>query len=204
MITADTLRRFASNITNADVHANALETARQNSTVNTPRRLCHFLGQVFVETAGFTVLEESLRYKDPERLCKFFSAVKGVADAQALIAKGPEAIANRVYAGRLGNGDEASGDGWRYRGSGYLQLTGRANFRTKGAIIKMDLEGQPDLVRQPPTAAQAAFAFWDANDCSSLADADNGEAITTKVNGPAKAALQERLDATQRAKTIWS
>ena len=203
MITADTLRQFAPKIANVDAQATALETARQNSTVNTPIRLCHFLGQVFVETAGLARLEENLNYKDPARLDTLFSAVKGTADAQALIAKGPQAIANRVYANRLGNGDEASGDGWRYRGSGYLQLTGRANFRAKGAIIKMDLEGQPDLVRQPPTAAQAAFAFWDANDCSSLADADDGEAITEKVNGPAKLALQERLDATDRAKTIW-
>ena len=68
---------------------------------------------------------------------------------------GPEAIANRVYANRLGNGDEASGDGWRYRGSGYLQLTGRTNFRTQGSIVKMDLEGHPELVREPATAAQA-------------------------------------------------
>jgi len=203
MITADTLRQFAPRIANADAHANALENARQQSTVDTTRRLCHFLGQVFVETAGFTVLEENLNYKDPVRLDALFSAVKGTADAQALIAGGPEAIANRVYANRLGNGQEASGDGWRYRGSGYLQLTGRANFRARGTIIRLDLEGQPDLVRQPATAAQAAFAFWDANNCSSLADADNADAITEKVNGPAKLALQERLDATQRAKTIW-
>jgi len=203
MITADTLRKFAPKIANAEVHAAALENARKESSVSTPRRLCHFMGQVFVETGGFTVLEENLRYKNPERLDMVFSAVKGTADAQALIAKGPEAIANRVYAKRLGNGDEASGDGWRYRGSGYKQLTGRSNFRAIGAIVKMDLEGKPELAREPAAAAQVGFAFWDARECSPLADAGDLEAITEKVNGPAKLGLAERREATLRAMEIW-
>lgn len=203
MITADALSRFAPRIKQADVHAATLEKARQASSVNTPRRLCHFMGQVFVETAGFTVLEENLRYKDPQRLDMIFSAVKGRADAQGLIALGPEAIANRVYANRLGNGDEASGDGWRYRGSGYKQLTGRSNYRTIGGIIKLDIESNPELVRAPETAAQVAFAFWDASGCSPLADAGDVEGITQKVNGPARLGLAERQDATLRAMDIW-
>src|SRR5262245_20331765 len=154
MITADTLRRFAPKIENAEVHATALEKARAASTVTTPRRLCHFMGQVFVETGGFTAMEENLRYKDPARLDAVFKAVRGIDDAKALIAKGPEAIANRVYANRLGNGNEESGDGWRYRGSGYKQLTGRTNYATVGAIIHVDLEGHPDFAREPTTAAQ--------------------------------------------------
>jgi putative chitinase len=203
MITPETLRQFARKIAEPEVHAAALEAARQMSSVNTPRRLCHFMGQVFVETAGFTVLEENLRYRNPERLDAVFSAVKGLADAQALIDKGSEAIANRVYALRLGNGDEASGDGWRYRGSGYKQLTGRSNFRAIGAIVGMDLEGQPELAREPVAAARIAFAFWDARQCSPLADAGDLEAITEKVNGPAKLGLAERREATLRAIDIW-
>ena len=152
MITADTLSTFAPRSTTAEVHAAALENARQHSSVTTARRLCHFMGQVFVETAGFTVLEENLHYQNPERLDAVFSAVKGTADAQALIAKGPAAIANRVYAQRLGNGDEASGDGWRYRGSGYKQLTGRANYRAIGAIVNMNSKARPSspASRRPP------------------------------------------------------
>ena len=203
MITADTLRRFASRITNADMHAAALESARNASSVVTPRRLCHFLGQVFVETAGFTVLEENLNYRDPVRLDMVFSAVRGTDDARALIAKGPQAIANRVYANRLGNGDEASGDGWRYRGSGYKQLTGRANFRAIGTIVNIDLEGGPDIAREPMAAAKVAFAFWDACKCSPLADAGDIETITEKVNGPARLGLAERREATLRAMDIW-
>ena len=120
------------------------------------------MGQVFVETGGFTSMVENLNYRDPARLDAIFSSVHGSDDAKALIRRGPEAIANRVYANRLGNGDEASGDGWRYRGSGYKQLTGRTNYREIGGIVKLDLEGNPELALEPAAAARVAFAFWDA------------------------------------------
>jgi len=204
MITAEKLRKFAPRIADADATAAALEKARAQSTVTSPRRLCHFLGQVSVETAGFTAMEENLNYRDPMRLDAVFSAVKGTEDAKALIAKGREAIANRVYANRLGNGDEASGDGWRYRGSGYKQLTGRANYKAIGDIIGMDLVSKPELTREPADAARVAFAFWDAAGCSPLADAGDLEGITEKVNGPAKMGLIERREATLRAMDIWT
>lgn len=204
MITADTLRKFAPRIENAELHAEVLEKARKESSVNTAPRLCHFMGQIFVETGGFKALEENLNYKNPERLDMVFKAVKGTADAKALIAKGPQAIANRVYANRLGNGNEASGDGWRYRGSGYKQLTGRANFRAIGALVRMDLEGHPELAREPENAARVAFAFWDACKCSPLADEGDLDAITEKVNGPAKLGLSERREATLHAMEVWS
>lgn len=204
MITAETLRRFAPRIADAQTHAAALEAARATSSVNTRRRLCHFMGQVFVETGGFTAMEENLNYRNPERLDAVFSAVRGVEDARALIARGAEAIANRVYAGRLGNGDEASGDGWRYRGSGYKQLTGRANYRDVGNRIGIDLEGHPELARDPVEAARVAFAFWDARFCSPLADVGDLETITERVNGPARLGLAERREAMLRAMDVWT
>ena len=203
MITPETLKKFCSRMRDADVHAAALEAARATSSVTSARRLCHFLGQVCVETAGITVLEENLNYRDPARLDFVFGAVRGIDDARALIARGPQAIANRVYANRLGNGDEASGDGWRYRGSGYKQLTGRTNFRAIGKLIGMDLENNPDMARDPVAAARVAFAYWDACHCSPLADQGDLEAITEKVNGPAKLGLAERREATLRAMRIW-
>ena len=203
MITAETLRKFAPRIKDPEIHASALEDARKTSSVTTPRRLCHFLGQIFVETGGFAIMEENLNYKDPARLDGIFSAVHGSEDARALIRRGPEAIANRVYANRIGNGDEASGDGWRYRGSGYKQLTGRSNYREIGGIVNLDLEGNPELAREPKTAASVAFAFWDARRCSPLADAGDVEGVTEKINGPAKLGLAERRNATLRALGIW-
>jgi putative chitinase len=203
MITADKLSGFAPSAKDAETQAAALEAARQASTVNTPARLAHFMGQVSVESAGFARMEENLNYKNPERLAAVFKSVKGTDDAAALIAAGPEAIANRVYANRLGNGDEASGDGWQYRGSGYLQLTGRANFQKIGDIVGIDLVNNPDQVREPAGAAHVAFAYWDATGCSELADAGDVQGITKKINGPAMLGLAERSAATARAKEIW-
>lgn len=203
MITPELLRKFAPKIKDAEIHAGALENARLTSSVTTSRRLCHFLGQIFVETAAFTSMVENLNYKTPERLDAVFSAVNGLEDAKSLIKLGPEAIANRVYAKKLGNGNEASGDGWRYRGSGYKQLTGRSNYKDIGAIVGLDLENNPELAREPESAAKIAFAFWDARGCSDLADRGDVEGITAKVNGAAKLGLKERRDATIRALGIW-
>ena len=204
MITAETLRKFAPKIKDPELHAAALEAARQESSVTTPRRLCHFMGQIFVETNGFATMVENLNYKQADRLDAIFSAVHGIEDARGLIKRGPEAIANRVYAGRLGNGNEESGDGWRYRGSGYKQLTGRANYREIGAIVDIDLEANPEAAREPTAAARVAFAFWDARGCSALADAGDVEGVTGRVNGPAKLGLQERRAATVKALGIWT
>lgn len=203
MITAETLRQFASKIKDPEIHASALEEARKTSSVTTPRRLHHFMGQIFVETGGFTSMVENLRYRDPVRLDEVFRAVQGIEDARTLIQRGEQAIANRVYAKRLGNGNEASGDGWRYRGSGYKQLTGRSSYRDIGSIVNMDLEGNPELAREPPAAARIAFVFWDERQCSPLADLGDTERITEKINGSAKLGLKERRDATLRALSIW-
>lgn len=203
MITPETLKRLAPRIKDPELHARVLEQARLDSSVNTARRLCHFLGQVFVETAGFTVLSENLKYRDPLRLDAVFSAVNGTEDARALIRLGEQAIANRVYANRLGNGPESSGDGWAFRGSGYKQLTGRTNYRELGRLLGFDLEQNPDQTRDPELAARIAFAFWDKRGCSALSDRGDLEGITEKVNGPARLGLAERRVATLKAMGIW-
>ena len=204
MITVETLRKFAPKLKDLEIHASALEDARQTSSVTTTRRLCHFMGQIFVETGGFARMEENLNYRDPKRLDALFSAVRGSEDARALIRLGAEAIANRVYANRLGNGNEASGDGWKFRGSGYKQLTGRSNYREIGGLVGINIEDDPELARDPKAAAKIAFAFWDVRNCSPLADRGDVEGVTAKINGPAKLALADRRAATSRALGIWT
>lgn len=203
MITLEKFKRFAPKAKDPEAHAAALEEARVASSVTTARRLCHFMGQIYVETGGFTGMVENMNYRDPNRLDALFSAVRGTADARALIKRGPEAIANRVYANRLGNGDEASGDGWKYRGSGYKQLTGKSNYAKIGKLTGADLVAEPHLARELPTAAHVAFGYWDACGCSALADAGDVEGVTAKVNGPAKVALADRREATNRALGIF-
>ena len=95
----------------------------------------------------------------------------------------PQRIANRVYASRLGNGDEASGDGWRFRGRGLIQITGRENYRTCGGALGLDLEASPELLEQPPAASRSAAWFWHSRDLNRLADDGNLEAITKRING---------------------
>ena len=119
-----------------------------------------FLAQTWVESSGFTRLRENLRYTRPERLMAVFPRlVKDTADAAALVKGGPEAIANRVYA-RKDLGNVEPGDGWRYIGRGYLQITGRYNYTAAGKSLGLDLVGHPELLEQSGPAARASVWFW--------------------------------------------
>ncbi len=201
-LTAAHLHRLAPLCRHPETHAEALTAAIQGSTINSPRRLAHFLGQVLHETGDLRRLEEDLRYSSPERLDALFAAVRGTQDARALIAQGPEAIANRVYANRNGNGPEASGDGWLFRGRGYLMLTGRANYRMAATLVPDPLGADPDLAGQPGPAARIAVALWDRWGLSPLADRGQVQPITRKINGPACDGLAQRRKAVDRAARV--
>lgn len=154
--------------------------------ITTPARLGGFVGQCRVESADFTRLEESLAYRTPERLRQIFSSrVPSLGDAAALIAKGPQAIANRVYSAKNGNGDEASGDGWRFRGRGVKQLTGRANYAAAAQARARPYLEQPDLVAAPADGCMTAAWFWHSIKGNTLADSAQWDALTRAVNGPA-------------------
>jgi putative chitinase len=124
------------------------------------------------------------------------------ARAPDLVGK-PQALANAAYAGHLGNGDEASGDGWRFRGRGIFQLTGRANYAAAGAALRADLVANPDLLIQPRYAVDSALWFWKIRGCSDDAMRDDVEAVTRKINGSGMAGLEERRLLTERAKAIF-
>jgi putative chitinase len=110
----------------------------------------------------------------------------------AKLTRNPQALANRVYADRLGNGNEASGDGWRYRGRGLIQLTGRSNYVAAGDALGTPYVMVPEWVSQPVHAALTAAWFWASNGCNELADSSQIDAITRRVNGPKMVAADER------------
>lgn len=151
-----------------------------------------FIAQASHESAGFTRMEESLYYRRAETLLNVWpKRFASMADA-ARYVRNPEALANHVYANRLGNGDEASGDGWTYRGRGMFQLTGRANYMAAGDALRTDYKAQPWLVAEPPDAAFTAAWYWSKMRLSPLADSAQFDEITERINGPAMLGATER------------
>lgn len=175
----------------------ALEDACALREINTPQRIADFLGQLGHETGGFTRLEENLNYS-ATRLIQVFG--KYFTHANVLgYATYPVKIANRVYANRMGNGDEASGDGWRYRGRGMIQLTGKANYQEyERADPVCGCVAQPDLLLQPRWAARSAAWYWQRHGLNELSDAGNFDELTRRINR-AKLGLAERHEIAERA-----
>jgi putative chitinase len=151
--------------------------------IGSPLEQAHFLAQVAHESRGFEVLVEDLTYGSVG-LQKTWPKRFNLAMALDY-AHHPQRIANHVYANRLGNGDEASGDGWKYRGRGFMQITGKRNYaETSQAIFGDDrLIHQPDLLALPETAALAAGHFWIENNIGLHAMHDDLEGVTRAVNG---------------------
>ncbi|MCT8178139.1 glycoside hydrolase family 19 protein [Variovorax sp. CY25R-8] len=166
--------------------------------INTPRRVAAFIGQYSHETSGFTRLEENLYYTDPTRIAKMFSALRQVEQARAFVRL-PKALANKVYANRNGNGDEASGDGWIYRGRGLPQLTGRGKYRRAGEKLGLPLEQQPDRVADLDVATLAGAWYWHANGLNARADLWQLDTITRAINGAAMAGRTDRAERCNRA-----
>jgi putative chitinase len=162
--------------------AEALIDSMERYEINTPLRQAAFLAQVAHESAELTRLEENLNYSS-ERLTivfpKYFPSL-GIAQSYG---RKPERIANKVYSNRMGNGDEASGDGFRYHGRGPIQLTGKSNYVLCGYSIVADLAGHPDLLLQPKEGSLSAGWFWGSRDLNDLADRAEFKEITKRING---------------------
>ncbi len=164
-----------------------LNEAMAGYEINTPARVAAFIAQVGFESAQFGHLVELLSYSTerlatlwPNRFCS--SDGKPNALAMALGGK-PEAIANSVYASRLGNGPPESGDGWRFRGRGLIQLTGRSNYQQAGTALQVDLAANPELLEQPKYACLSAAWFWSVHGLNELADKGDFKSITLRING---------------------
>jgi len=152
--------------------------------ITTPLRLAHFLAQCGHESGGFKAVSENLNYS-ADGLVKIFGKYFNASTAPAYARK-PEKIANRVYSSRMGNGDEASGDGWKFRGRGYIQLTGKSNYTSFDKTVDDDILANPDLVATKYPLASAAFFFNNNNlwtICDKGADDATVTAVTKRVNG---------------------
>lgn len=199
MITVDRLIEIGVAPTQAKAFAPYLAQHGPAFEISTARRAAAFLGQVMVESIRFTTLEENLLYTRPERLVQVWPSRFRNTAAAAPYVRNPRMLADFVYAGRNGNGDKLSGDGWRFRGRGLKQLTGRANYRAASVALGRPYVTSPDLVQEPDDAVRTACWFWEANGCNAMADAWNLPAITRKVNGPAMLHASSRARFSEQA-----
>lgn len=173
--------------------------------VNTQLRLAHFFGQLQHESR-LKPIEENLRYS-AKRLTEVFGKYFPTLAIANQYAMNPQKIANRVYGGRMGNGNEASGDGYRFRGRGFIQLTGRNNYTAltkwvKANGINADYVNNPDLLLNESDALIAALWFWTVNDLNNYADKDDVLTITKRINGGANG-LSDRKIETAKYKKVF-
>lgn len=203
MITVSTLIAAGIAPTQARQFLAPLSAACARFSINTPARIAGFVAQCRVESAGFKDLEEGLFYRDPARIMRIWpSRVKRLEQAQHL-ARNPEGLANVVYANRLGNSDTASGDGWRFRGRGLKQLTGKDNYHDAAQSLNRPYVTNPELVALPDDACLTAAWFWHTNKLNVLADSAQWDAITRAVNGPGMLQRAERRQYSEESVLVF-
>ena len=148
--------------------------------ISTPIRQAAFIGQCAHESANFTKLEENLNYR-PERLMQVWPSRFPDLQTADKYAHQPQLLANKVYAGKLGNNQE--NDGWNFHGRGLIQLTGRENYANCGSGIGVDLIGNPNWLLDPKYAALSAGWFWHKKGLNALADVMDYDTMTKRING---------------------
>lgn len=149
---------------------------------DTPTRLHYFLAQIGHESGGLTIMQENLNYR-AQRLCEVWPSRFPTLASAGRCAGNPELLANTVYGERMGNRGSASGDGWRYRGRGYIQITGRDGYREVGQRTGLDLEGSPELAFAPEHALVVACGFWRWKGLNDICDTGNFGNVTRRING---------------------
>ena len=158
--------------------------------ISTPYRQAAFVGQCQHESGNFKTLEENLNYK-AESLIRTWPSRFDAENAQEY-AHNPEKIANKVYAGRMGNGNEESGDGWKYHGRGLIQLTGKDNYTLCGDALMLDLLRDPEILLTPQGACLSAGWFWKKHGLNECAEAKQYELMTKRING-GNLGLEDRI-----------
>jgi putative chitinase len=182
MITFEQLKEIIPNNNNVEQWHQALTQLLPDYGIDTPQRQAAFLAQCAHESGGFNAIRENLNYKAAS-LQKTFPKYFPTPELAEQYAKQPEKIANKVYANRMGNGDESSGDGWRYCGRGLIQLTGRNNYQLFAESLDTTLESVVEYLATFEGAVQSACWFWETNDLNTLADSGDIKSMTKRING---------------------
>ena len=150
--------------------------------ITTQNRIAHFLSQLAHESTNFTRFTENTNYTTVTRLLEVFPSHFTATSAAQYVGK-PIAIANKVYANRLGNGNEASGDGYKYRGRGLIQLTGKSNYQSYKNYSGIDVVNNPELAARIDVALDIAGWYWSTKNINSFADNNDVVGVTKKING---------------------
>jgi putative chitinase len=164
------------------VAAKAPEVLARFGLAKSDNRLHFFLAQIGHESGGLTIVEENVSYR-AERIVEVWPKRFATAAEARPFERNPEKLANNVYANRMGNGPPDSGDGFRFRGRGYIQITGRDGYRNVGKIAKLPLEANPDMAAAPEHALLVACAFWQWKGLNPHCDAADFEKVTRLING---------------------
>ena len=196
MLTSDQLKRLHI----GEQWLDALNETFARFDISTPIRQASFIGQCGHECGSFKVLEENLNYR-AETLMKLWKSRFPTIEVANEYARNPKKIANKVYASRMGNRDESSGDGYRFRGRGCIQLTGHANYFHAGQACGEDFVMNPDLVATPKYAAMTAGWFWSTHKLNQYADGSDFLMMTKKING-GTIGLQDRINHINHALNI--
>ncbi len=202
MITDDSLKQIMPRLPDAKRASllPSLQSAMNEFQVNTPKREAAFLAQVAHESGELNTFVENLNYGAKGLMATWPKRFPDLGKAQQY-ERNQEKIANYVYANRIGNGDEASGDGWKFRGRGPIQITGRENYDKYGRRLGVDLIQDSDKAVTPEVGFRVAGLYWKENGLNELADAEMYETITKRINGALKG-LDDRMKYYSRAKDV--
>ena len=170
--------------------------------INNPNRIAGFIGQTAHESNNYRTLQENLNYS-ANGLVTVWPSRFPTFDIANEYARQPEKIANKVYANRIGNGPEESGDGWRYRGRGIIQITGRENYEKLSDALGQNFLGEPDLLLEPRWAVMSAGWFWNSRRLNEIADRKDWNLLTRRINGGLHG-LSDRILRTERVLTLLS
>jgi len=202
-LTKDQLKQLLPKNPYIDNWYGALSQLLPDYEINTPQRIAAFIAQCAHESGEFTTLKENLNYRAPtlRKIFPKYFPTDEIANHYASLPNKQEAIANKVYANRMGNGDEASGDGFRYCGRGLIQLTGKDNYTWFAASIGITPDEASEYLQTFEGAAQSACWFWESNNLNQWADKGDILTLTKRING-GTIGLDDRIKHYEHAKHI--